>query len=514
MIDSTTLSGLSGGGRHVSFEVFDELVRSASVGFRRSGIAEGDRVALLMRNDISFVEATVAVQRLGAIAVPVNWHFRSDEVRYILQDSGAKMLVAHADLIRQVSDGVPETVDVVIVETPVEIAEAYGIAPADRLVPSGMTDWQDWRNKCCPQDAGQARPGESIIYTSGTTGHPKGVHRRPPNDEMAVKVDAMRAMVYGLRPGARAMITAPMYHSAPNAYVLRALTRKGLVRFMPRFDAETLLREIETFRITHIFMTPTMFARMLRLPETLRRSHDLSSLEFVIHAGAPCPADIKRAMIDWIGPVVNEFYGGTESGPVVFCTSQEWLEHPGTVGRPFEGSQVAIYDDFGNRLPAGETGEIFMRVEFLPDFTYHGKPEARAALERDGLITCGDIGYFDSDGFLYICDRKRDMVISGGVNIYPAEIEAVMFQHDKVQDCAVFGIPHPEFGETLMAVIQPVENSGLTEPEISGFLNERLAGYKVPRHMEITSTLPREDSGKVFKRKLRETYWKDAGRKI
>lgn len=514
MTDLATLSGLSSGDRHTSFEDFDARVRAASVGLLGAGVGEGDPVALLMRNDIAFVEATVAIQRLGAIAVPINWHFRSDEVRYILEDCGARMLVAHADLFRQVADAVPEATQVLIAETPQEIGEAYRLAVDDRRVPAGMTGWEHWRGGFDPQDAPPARLGESMIYTSGTTGHPKGVRRGLPDAEMAVKVDSMRAMVYGLRPGARAMITAPMYHSAPNAYVLRALTRRGLIRFLPRFDAETLLKEVEVFRITHAFMTPTMFARMLKLPEAVRGAYDLSSLEFVIHAGAPCPADIKRAMIEWLGPIVNEFYGGTESGPVVFCTSQEWLDHPGTVGRPFEGSHVAIYDDAGNRLPPGGTGEIFMRVGFLPDFTYHDKPEARAEIDRDGLITCGDIGYFDADGFLHICDRKRDMVISGGVNIYPAEIEAVMFQHAAVQDCAVFGIPHAEYGETLMAVVQPVEGSGLTGAELVGFLNGRLAGYKVPRRIEITSHLPREDSGKVFKRKLREDYWKDAGRRI
>ena len=508
------MKGLSSGSRHLSFEDFDRAARAASVGFGRAGIGEGDRVALLMRNDIAFVEATVAIQRLGAIAVPVNWHFRAGEIRYILEDSGARMLVAHADLIRQATGAVPEAVAVLVVETPDEIAQSNGIAAENRTVPAGMTGWAEWRDRFDPEEAGPAEPGESMIYTSGTTGHPKGVRRRPPNAREASRIDAIRAMVYGLRPGARALITAPMYHSAPNAYVLRALARKGLLRFMPRFDAEALLGEIERYAITHAFMTPTMFARLLKLPEAVRKACDLSSLEFIIHAGAPCPADTKRAMIDWFGPIVNEFYGGTETGPVVFCNSREWLDHPGTVGRPVESAQVAIYDDDGNRVPDGGIGEIFMRIGDLPDFTYHGNPQARAAVERDGLITCGDVGYFDEDGFLFICDRKRDMVISGGVNIYPAEIEAVMFQHDKVADCAVFGIPDAEYGETLMAVIQPVKDRELCEREITDFLKEKLAGYKVPRRIEFTAALPREDSGKVFKRKLREQYWQDAGRRI
>jgi long-chain acyl-CoA synthetase len=263
-----------------------------------------------------------------------------------------------------------------------------------------------------------------------------------------------------------------------------------------------------------MFMVPTMFIRLLKLSAATRARFDVSSLRFVIHAAAPCPNDVKRAMIDWWGPVINEFYGSTESGAVTLATSADTLARPGTVGRAVEGAEVRILDDAGRSLPAGQVGEIFTRVAELPDFTYHNRPEERAKVDRDGFITSGDVGYLDKDGYLFLCDRKRDMVISGGVNIYPAEIEAVLHGAPGVQDCAVFGIPDPEFGEKLMAIVEPLEGSDLHTEDLSAFLRLRLADYKVPRIIEIGRDLPREDSGKIFKRKLRDPYWQALGRRI
>jgi long-chain acyl-CoA synthetase len=257
-----------------------------------------------------------------------------------------------------------------------------------------------------------------------------------------------------------------------------------------------------------------MFVRLLKLPDAVKRRYDVSSLKFIIHAAAPCPHEVKLAMIDWWGPVIHEFYGSTESSAVTFATSADTLAKPGTVGRAVLGAELRILDTSGKVLPAGEVGEIFTRFAELPDFTYHNKPEQRADIERDGFITSGDVGYLDADGYLFLCDRKRDMVISGGVNIYPAEIEAVLLRLDGVKDCAVFGIPDAEFGEKLMAVVEPTEDSSLTPAAIQVHLTHHLAGYKVPRVIEIGRDLPREDSGKIFKRHLRDPFWHALGRKI
>jgi len=261
-------------------------------------------------------------------------------------------------------------------------------------------------------------------------------------------------------------------------------------------------------------MVPTMFIRLMKLPEEVRRKYDMSSLRHVIHAAAPCPADVKRAMIEWWGPVIYEFYGSTESGAVTFATSEDALRKPGTVGRIAPGAELRFVGEDGRVLPQGEIGEIYSRIAGHPDFTYHNKPEKRGEIEREGFITSGDVGYIDPDGYVFLCDRKRDMVISGGVNIYPAEIEAVLHALPGVHDCAVFGIPDAEFGEALMAVVEPLPGASLDVADIRARLKASLADYKVPKYVEIQTGLPREDSGKIFKRRLRDPYWERAGRKI
>jgi long-chain acyl-CoA synthetase len=261
-------------------------------------------------------------------------------------------------------------------------------------------------------------------------------------------------------------------------------------------------------------MVPTMFIRLMKLPDSVRRKYDMSSLRHVIHAAAPCPADVKRAMIEWWGPVIYEFYGSTESGAVTFATSEDALKKPGTVGKVSPGAELRFYGEDGRQLAAGEIGEIYSRIPGNPDFTYHNRAEKRAEIDREGFITSGDVGYIDEDGYVFICDRKRDMVISGGVNIYPAEIEAVLHALPGVHDCAVFGIPDAEFGEALMAVVEPQAGSVLDIADIRARLKAQLADYKVPKHVEIRNQLPREDSGKIFKRRLRDPYWERAGRRI
>jgi long-chain acyl-CoA synthetase len=309
-------------------------------------------------------------------------------------------------------------------------------------------------------------------------------------------------------------IVGPMYHSAPNAYGLTSARLGATVILEPRFDAEELLQLIEKHRVTHIHMVPIMFNRLLKLPLAIRKKYDVSSLKFIVHAAAPVSPAVKQQMIEWWGPIINEYYGATETGMVVFCDSREWLSHPGTVGKPIPEADVRVIDANGNSLPPGEIGEVVARVNSLADFTYHGDEQKRRDSEKVGLIAPGDIGYFDKDGYLYLCDRAKDMVISGGVNIYPAEVEAELHKMPGVADCAIFGIPDEEFGEAVCAVVLTQPGQALTESEVRAYLRGKVAGYKVPKRVDFVSELPREDSGKIFKRKLREPYWAGKEKRI
>jgi long-chain acyl-CoA synthetase len=514
METSSLFCGIISGDRRSSHaEIADRAARIAS-GLARLGVRQGDCVCILMRNDIAFIEAAYGAMRLGAYGVPVNWHFKPEEIDYIVKDSGSKVLIGHADLLHQLSGVIPPDVTVLSVPTPPEILSNYRIDEDLLRTPTFATELEGWLTQQSPYEGPQVPQPQNMIYTSGTTGHPKGVRRNAPTVEQAASAERMRVLIYGLKPGSRALLPGPLYHSAPNAFGLRAGRLGGALVLMPRFEPEEFLGVIQAERIDTIFMVPTMFIRLMKLPEEVRRRYDMSSLRHVIHAAAPCPADVKRAMIEWWGPVIFEFYGSTESGAVTFATSEDALRKPGTVGKVSPGAELRFLGEDGRILPQGEVGEIYSRIAGNPDFTYHNKPEKRDEIERDGFITSGDVGYLDAEGYVFLCDRKRDMVISGGVNIYPAEIEAVLHAVPGVHDCAVFGIPDPEFGEALMAVVEPQPGVVLDTAEIKARLKASLADYKVPRHIEIHGKLPREDSGKIFKRRLRDPYWEQAGRKI
>lgn len=505
------------GERRISTEALNERAARAASGLASLGVGRGDTVALYLRNDIPFFEASTAAGLVGAYPTPVNWHYTEDEARYLFENSGARAIIIHADLLEPVRNAIPEGVPVLVVETPPEIASIYGIDPAERAIPEGMTDWSTWLEGFEPHSGdGSGAPG-TIIYTSGTTGRPKGVRRHPPNAEQMAVSASILARNFGFAADAASIVTVvagPMYHSAPNAYGLIAARLGAKVILQARFDAEDLLRLIESEKVTHIHMVPIMFNRLIKLPEEVKARYDLSSLRDVVHAAAPCPPPTKRVMIEWWGPVINEYYGSTETGAVVHCTSEQWLSHPGTVGKPFPEADVRVIDAGGNSLPPREIGEVVAKVRTMADFTYHGDDQKRRDSEKAGLIAPGDIGYFDEDGFLYLCDRAKDMIISGGVNIYPAEIEAELHKMPGVADCGVFGIPDEEYGEAVCAVVQPSPGATLTEAEVKAYLRGLIAGYKVPKRVDFHAELPREDSGKIFKRKLREPFWEGLNRRI
>jgi long-chain acyl-CoA synthetase len=504
---------ISGQRRRDHGEIAGRVDRIAG-GLQSLGVKPGDSVCILMRNDIAFIEAAYAAMRLGAYAVPVNWHFKPEEISYVLGDSGARVLIGHADLLHQLRRVIPAGVAVLSAPTPPEIRSGYRIDPDHLPTPAFAIELESWLGRQNPYDGPMQPQPQNMIYTSGTTGHPKGVRRTAPTPEQAAAAERLRGLIYGLRPGVRALLPGPLYHSAPNSFGLRAGRLGGALVLMARFDPEEFLRLIQEQSIDSIFMVPTMFVRLMKLPEAVRRKYDVSSLRHVVHAAAPCPAEVKRAMIEWWGPVIHEYYGSTEAGALTFASSDDALRKPGTVGKVLDRVELRFLSDDGRPLPQGEIGEIYSRNADNPDFSYHNKPEKRAEIERDGFISSGDVGYIDADGYVFICDRKRDMVISGGVNIYPAEIEAALHAIAGVQDCAVFGIPDDEFGEALMAAVEPQAGFTLDIADIRAQLKASLADYKVPKHVEILKDLPREDSGKIFKRRLRDPYWERAGRRI
>jgi long-chain acyl-CoA synthetase len=412
--------------------------------------------------------------------VPINWHNAPPEVGHVLRDCGANVLVADPELLETAQSHIPLHIQCL----------------------ASDSRWDAWRDSHAPATTPPAGDVSSMIYTSGTTGHPKGVRRPAPTPEETALISSIRRRLYGFQPDMRALVSAPLYHSAPNVFALTVLLWGGSIVLHDRFDARATLAAIERERVTHLFAVPTMFVRLLALPEDVRKAHDLSSLRCVIHAGAACPTHIKAGMIDWWGPVLQEYYGSTEMGAIAFCTSEDWLARPGTVGKQVDPYHITIHAEDGSILPAGVQGEIWVEVPGVPDFTYHGDPAKRAAMQRGDAIASGDIGYFDEDGYLFICGRKTDMIISGGVNIYPAEIEAALMTHADILDCAVFGMPNAEFGEEVVAAVQRAPGATIDVKGVRDHLRGRIAGYKIPRKISFHETLPRQESGKMFKRHL------------
>ena len=484
---------------------FQRYLRAASA-LRAAGAGEGDVVAVMMRNGPAMLEVMLAARWIGALWCPINWHFKTGEVQYILSDSGTKVFIADADLLGALPglklDGIATFVD-----------RACDV-PALKTGADQVPDWTTWRDATPRQAREASAPRGAMFYTSGTTGRPKGIRRAASTPEQAARGLEILRHVLGFEPNMRALVSAPMYHSAPNSYSIGASMENAHLFIESRFDAEDTLRLIEQHRITHAYLVPTMYVRMLKLPEAVRKRYDLSSMRFVSSTGSPCAPDVKRAMIEWWGPVIHEAYGASELGYMTRLDSREALRKPGSAGKPLPGVQLAILDEQGLPVAQGKAGLIYVHQGAYADFTYIGNDAARKKMERAGLKTLGDIGYIDEDGFLFIVDRSADMVISGGVNIYPVEIEAALQMLPGVADCAVFGIPDAEFGEALAAAVQLSEGATLSAEEVQAFLKSRLATFKVPKVVSFHAQMPREDTGKIFKRKLREPYWAGADRRI
>ncbi len=490
----------------------NRLVRA----LRAAGLAPGDRIALFAGNSRAVYELTAAASHAGISYVPVNWHFTVDELAHVLADSGALGLFTDtrfAAVAAQALERVPAAAS--------RLKVCASIGPG-ATTPAGFQDFEALVGSQTDDSdpAGQLQGGP-MFYTSGTTGRPKGVVR--PGAQMQ-PAEALQMMAEGLAASLElpadgvTLLCGPYYHSAQFGWSFYPMLTGLSVVMTERFDAQRTLELIDAHRVTNVHMVPTQFIRMLRLPPEVRSRFDGSSLVRVWHGAAPCPPQVKREMIDWWGPCIHEYYGSTEGSVVTGISSAEWLERPASVGRATFQTDAIILRDDGSEAAPGEQGTIYMRSRRGIDVAYHNDPEKTAAAHQGaGLFTTGDVGWMDAEGYLYLTDRKIDMIISGGVNIYPAEIEAVLASHPQVQDVAVIGVPHPEFGEEVKAVVQPapgVQADAALAGALERHCRATLAGYKVPRSFDFRQDMPRTETGKLQKRLLREAYWQQAQRRI
>jgi long-chain acyl-CoA synthetase len=471
----------------------------------------------MLRNDPVFVDIIQGCRIAGAHFCQINWHFKGDEAGFILADCGARVLFVHHDLLPVITPVVPAGVTVIVVRPHPRVIEAYHL-PAEAF--SHPPDYAQWLAVQQPYDGPARRPRGHMAYTSGTTGRPKGVQRflLPPEQLPAQQelLDQVAREAMGIVPGVRALVSGPLYHSAPSIYAQQALLKGNLLVLEAKFDPERTLALIERHRIESAYLVPVMYVRLLRLAEAVRRRYDLSSLKYVSSTGSPCAPEVKRAMIEWLGPVIFETYASSEAGMVTIIGSEDSLRKPGSAGKPLGRAKLRIIDAAGKDCPPGAVGTIYVRQPAYADFTYHHNDAARRTVEHEGLISMGDMGYVDEEGYLFVSDRASDMVISGGVNIYPAEIEHVLITLPGIADCAVIGIPDDEYGEALAAqvMVHDEDRTRLTPEAIRDWLKERIADYKVPRRIDIVAALPRDDNGKVAKRRIRDAYWRGRDRRI
>ncbi len=479
--------------------------------FRAAGIEAGDVIAVYAGNCAQYYEIMVAAGHAGIIYVPVNWHFTAEELAYVIDNSEAKLLIADVAFADNARAAVARN------DTP-----TLKRCIALRGAIDGFEDFESFLATGTDREPELQTLGGPMFYTSGTTGRPKGVRAATRSTNQGM--EAMEMMSAGLSgmlsipSDGTTLLCGPVYHSAQWAFSFLPLLAGSTVVSRARFDPAETLHLIDEHAVTNVHLVPTQFHRLTRLPDDVKNAFSGKSLKVVWHGAAPCPPEVKRRMIDWWGGVINEYYGSTEGSIVTTATAQEWTERPGTVGKPTALVEVRIVTDDGAIAPTGTAGQIYVRNRMGSDFEYHKEPEKTAAAHLEpGVFTFGDIGYLDADGYLYMSDRKIDMIISGGVNIYPAEIEAVLVTHPAVQDAAVFGIPNDEFGEEVKAAVQLRGDNVATATlarDLIDHCRKHLAGYKAPKSVDFVANMPRHETGKLYKRILRDAYWEGTGRKI
>jgi acyl-CoA synthetase (AMP-forming)/AMP-acid ligase II len=500
---------MGGSGFTQTFAELDAAANRLSRLLRSAGLQPGDHVAICMENHDRYLEVVWGCHYAGLVYTCASSRLQSGELEYIVNDCGARAFITSkykADQAAEILGSTPAVELRLMLDGTVDGHESYEAAVAEQLAD--------------PLDE-QRVAGTDMLYSSGTTGRPKGVTRpfeTLPLETAGGSVKPLLELLFGLTEAKTYLSPAPFYHAAPLRFCLAAQAIGATIVAMEHFDAEEYLRLVERYQATHSQVVPTMFVRMLKLPDEVRLRYDVTSLECVIHAAAPCPAPVKRQMIEWFGPVIHEYYAGSEGNGFVYCNSEMWLAHEGTVGTPINCT-LHICDDDGEDLPVGQPGTVYF--EGGAEFEYHNDPEkTKGSRHPKGWSTLGDVGYVDDDNFLYLTDRKAYMIISGGVNIYPQEAENVLVTHPKVIDVAVFGIPNDDFGEEVKAVVHPAEMPADDEAaaalaaELIQFCRSELADVKCPRSVDFREELPRHPTGKLYKRLLKDEYWKAAGRTI
>ncbi|WP_227980402.1 AMP-binding protein [Nocardia spumae] len=487
------------GGGTTTYGELATLADRLSNGLRAIGLAAGDTVAVLLSNRVEFLALQLATHQIGLVLAPLNRHLTGHEAGYVLGDSGARVVVA----------------DVASAPAAREAADLAGLAGDARFGIGPVPGFRPFTDLLGAAERPTDRiSGSLLLYSSGTTGKPKGIRRPLTGAAPEAEHDAMAAQLIemGMTPGGVYLGTGPLYHSAPNSHAIGALHLGQTVVLSSGFDAEHILDLIRTHRVTDAFMVPTMMHRLVTVPVTSRARYDVSSMRVILQSGAICPIPTKRAMIEWFGPILYEFYGASESGAITSIDSHSWLQHQGSVGRPAPGKDVKVRDEHGNELPPGTPGLLYLLTG--RPFEYQHDPDKTARSHRDGYFVPGDIGYVDEDGWLYLCDRRTDMIISGGVNIYPAEIESELLGHDVVLDAAVFGVPDDEWGQQVVALIELREGIAGDPAVLDSVLahcRRRLARFKVPRVLEVVEQLPRTPAGKINRVRLREHYQMASG---
>lgn len=488
-------------GQTVSYSELAASAHRIAIGLQSLGLTSGDCVVVLMDNSVDFVSTYLACMEIGLYVAPVNWHLTAPEIAYILVDSDAKAFVADERFAEAACHAAASA----------QVAHCISSGTIPGFVPLASVG----ASSTAEQRPHHRTLGGPMLYTSGTTGKPKGVKRPLTGanpDELSPAHERFFAG-FGLSGSDNVHICgSPLYHTAVVNFVVISLHHGHKVVLMNKWAPVRMLQLIQEHKVTQSHMVPTQFSRLLELDRQVRETYDVSSLRTVIHGAAPCPRHVKEEMLAWWGPILTEYYAGTEGGGTTI-TGQQWLEKPGSVGLPWASTVLCILDDHGTEVPAGQVGNIYLQMRGST-FAYHGDRDKTSASFVGDMFTMGDIGYVDEDGFLFLCDRKNDMIISGGVNIYPAEIESELQRHPAVFDAAVFGIPHPDWGEEVKAVIEiapSFSRGSKTDAElvddILADLSSRIAKYKLPKSIDIAAQLPREENGKLYKRKLKDPYW-------
>ncbi len=488
---------MAGSSHSVSYRQLDEGSNRLAHLLRKLGVGYGDRIALMLENHPRYFEICWAAQRAGIVYTAISSRLTAGEAAYIIGDCGARVFITSMALAGQAAELQRQTPTL---QTRLML---------DGVV-DGYTAYEPAVAECPATRIADESAGGDMLYSSGTTGRPKGVFVPPESTDIAFVSSLLKVCIGPFAMGTDTVYLSPgpLYHAAPLRFAMAVMRLGGTVVVMEHFDAAEFLRLVPLHRITHTQVVPTMFVRMLKLPEVQRLAHDLSSLRVAIHAAAPCPVPVKQQMIDWWGPIIWEYYAGTEGMGMTLVNSTDWLAHKGTVGRAVVGV-LHICDDDGEELPSGENGGVYFSDGKV--FEYHNDPQKTAqGRNTKGWTTLGDIGYMDAEGYLYLTDRKAHMIISGGVNIYPQEAENLLVTHPLVLDVAVFGVPNEEFGEEVKAVVQPrdmAEAGKALEQELIAFCREHLSAIKCPRSVDFQAELPRHPTGKLYKRLLRDRYW-------